>query len=79
MNDTAVNIGGFFARMARADLTDGVDKLLEGTGGMLDFDAAAEADADVIGDENLWLQSHINADGQLDLFEQALLDFLAEG
>lgn len=77
MNHTAVGIGSFLGRMARSDPRDGVDKLFERDAEMLDFDAESAEAAGITGDENLWLQSQMDADGQLDELEQALLDFLA--
>ena len=78
MNDTAFSIGGFFGRLARSDPRDGVRKLFHRDEELLDFDAVAAAAANLTGDEKLWLQSQMDADGQLDALEQALLDFLAE-
>ena len=33
----------------------------------------------VTGEERAWLDAHVHADGEVDEYEQALLDFLAEG
>ena len=79
MNDTAVNIGGFFARFVQSDPLDGARDLIDGDDDMLDLAGDAATAAEVTGDEDLWLRSKIDADGQLDELEQALLDFLAEG
>jgi len=33
----------------------------------------------VTAEERAWLETHIHADGEMDEYEQALLDFLTEG
>jgi hypothetical protein len=43
-----------------------------------DHDAEVAAAHAVTSDEKLWLQHRIDADDQIDEFEQALLTFLAE-
>lgn len=78
MNDTAVNIGGFFARMAGSAVRGEGAKAFGRKGLERDVEAEAAQAHEVTGDENLWLQGRIDADGQLDDYEQALLDFLAE-
>jgi hypothetical protein len=77
MNNTAINIGGFFARMASANPVAGAKSLSDQSGDYLDFDQVAEAAAVITTEEQAWLQGHLDADGQLDGLEQALLDFLA--
>jgi hypothetical protein len=78
MNDSAVNIGRFFSRMATTRPADAAKGLRHDESDYLDFDEAAAADAAVTSAEQQWLQSRINADHQLDELEQALLDFIAE-
>ena len=82
MNTSAPGIGGFFGRM--------FDHV--GHGGVADGFAAMRAEAapprhieldvadaaEVTGEEQGWLHAHLDADGQLDELEKALLDFLAE-
>jgi hypothetical protein len=81
MNDTAVNIGRFFSRMAetnpaeaqeaaRAEMAENEDDL--------DFDEELNAAEEITSDEKAMLDQWINADGQVDEFEKALLDFIAE-
>ena len=78
MNRSAGGIANFLSRMARADPEQGARNIFRDEAEMLDFDDEVAAAAQVTGDEDLWLQSHIDADGELDELEQALLDFLAE-
>lgn len=78
MNTTAVSIGGFMARMARADPFAAIG---EWTGQAPEpRDHAGEArDASLITPgEDMWLQSQIDADDRLDDLEKALLAFLDE-
>lgn len=76
MADTRPGIGGFLGRMARA-LGERPDFR---SAAMFEQDhaaAAAQAQA-VTAAEAQWLRTRMDADGQLDPLEQALLDFLAE-
>lgn len=83
MDDRTSHIGKFFGRMARVDGTAFAQAIREVGFGRKqpDRDVAGEAAADhaVTDAENLWLQARIDADGQVDALEQALLKFLAEG
>jgi len=40
--------------------------------------AELRAAEDVTGEERQWLETHVHADGQVDAYEQALIEFLAE-
>jgi hypothetical protein len=77
MNDTAVNIGGFFGRMA-GKVTDGFSGIGRDDADYFDFDEKAAEAEDVTSAEQQWLQSQLDTDHQLDELEQALLDFIAE-
>jgi hypothetical protein len=78
MSDTAGSIGSFFARMADTSVSDLREAFADDDADYLDFDEqAAEAEA-VTSSEQAWLQAHLDADGQLDELEQALIDFIAE-
>lgn len=83
MDDRTTHIGKFFGRMARVDGTAFAQAIREVGFGRKQpgRDIAGEAAADhaVTDAENLWLQARIDADGQVDALEQALLKFLAEG
>jgi len=79
MNDTAPSIGGFFARMARSNPVEGARDMFDEDKPYLDFQDQAAEDAKVTENEKNWLQGQMDADGELDELEQALLDFLAEG
>lgn len=78
MNNAASSIGGFFARMARSNVKQGFGDVF----GKRDKDPEvfelADAARDVTDQEHDWLQTLIDANGQVDEYDQALLDFLAE-
>lgn len=78
MNDSAVRIGGFFSRMGRSSVSGGLRQGFGRKGIARDREAEAAQAFEVTPDEKLWLQGHIDADGQIDEYEQALLKFLAE-
>ncbi len=78
MNDSAVSIGGFFARMAQSNPLTGFSSLFGREPEAADLDDAVAAEHEVTTIEQAWLQGQIDANGQVDEFDQALLDFLAE-
>jgi hypothetical protein len=78
MNDSAVRIGGFLGRMGAATVNGDLAQGFGRKGVARDLDAEFAAAHEVTSDEKSWLQSRIDADGQLDEYEQALLEFLAE-
>lgn len=78
MNDSAVSIGGFFARMAHSNPLTGFANLFGREPEAVDLDEAVAAEHEVTTIEQAWLQGQIDANGQVDEFNQALLDFLAE-
>ena len=78
MNDSAVSIGGFFARMAQSNPLTGFSSLFDREPEAADLDDAVAAEHEVTTIEQAWLQGQIDANGQVDEFDQALLDFLAE-
>jgi len=75
MNDHSVSVGQFFHRMTKAKFWDGVDAILN-PGDAPDIDAFADDDIDA--SEIDWATQAMNADGQLDEFEQALAAFVAD-
>ena len=77
MNDTSVNIGGFFGRMASAGLS-GFRDLVRSRPVPADRDAAVAADRAIAPEEAAWLHAEIDADHKLDALEKALLKFVAE-
>ena len=78
MNESASNIGGFFSRMAKSDIRAGFSDLFGGKAEAPGHDeAVADAEA-VTSEEQAWLQGRIDANGEVDAYDQALLDFLAE-
>ena len=79
MNDGSASLGKFFGRMARSDVGKTFAGLLRRAAVNPDTeDEVAEA-GEVTGDEQLWLRGRLDDNGKIDEFEQALLDFLAEG
>jgi hypothetical protein len=81
MNDTAVNIGRFFARVADTNPVEAKDAAraeMAEDGDYLDFDDEVTAAAEVTSEEQAFLDSALNADGQIDALEKALLEFIAK-
>lgn len=80
VEDHRSSVLGFFARMGRAGPAEGVRDLLQSGRGpsAADHDAAVRAAAAVTGTEKSWLDSHVDADGRRDPYEEALLAFIAE-
>ncbi len=82
MNDSAVNIGRFFSRMAShasgSGVSDGFSALRDEAEPPRHFDLEVADAAEVTAGEAQWLKGKLDADGKLDELEQALLDFLAE-
>jgi len=74
--DHHASVLGFFARMGRT----GPDAVREALAKApdIDHDAAVAAAKAVTPAEDQWLQSHIDADGARDPYEEALLAFIAE-
>lgn len=75
--DTGTSIGGFLKRVAIA-LPSGPDAFGKKQPERDRF-AELHAGEEVTESEQAWLDSHVGADGQVDEYEQALLDFLAGG
>jgi hypothetical protein len=81
MNDTAVNVGRFFARVANtnpAEAAAAVREELAEDGDYLEFDDAAAAEVQVTSEEQAFLDKMLNEDGQIDELEKALLAFIAD-
>jgi hypothetical protein len=78
MNDTAINIGGFFARMANSNPLKAVRAEMAEDGDYLGFDDEVAAAAEVTSEEQTFLDRALNADGQIDELEKALLEFIAK-
>ncbi|MBW8754727.1 MAG: hypothetical protein JF595_11355 [Sphingomonadales bacterium] len=71
-------VGRFFARMAHFDLQSGFTGVFGRKQPLRDREAAVAAAQAVTDDERSWLQAQIDADHEVDEYEQALMDFLAE-
>ncbi|GAB5351965.1 hypothetical protein [Qipengyuania sp. 483] len=81
MNDTSSSVGGFLMRML-GTLPDkaGFQRASQGGLGVFADREAEAARGKVITEaEQVWLDRKIDQDGKVDEYEQALLDFLAEG
>ena len=78
MNKSAASIGGFFARMAHSNPLTGFSSLFGDKPEEDDLDAEVTAAHEVTSVEHAWLQGQIDGNGQIDEYDQALLDFLAE-
>jgi hypothetical protein len=73
----ATGLGRFFARMVHVDVKGGFRAVFEHPENV-DRDAAVAMAEQVTPSENAWLKAHVDADGTVDEYEQALLDFLAK-
>ena len=78
MADTDHSVGNFLGKAARS-----APKVLETlfarrAGSESSREDRVEAASEVTANEESWLDQHVEADGKVDEFEQALLDFLAE-
>jgi len=81
MNDTAGNIGRFFARMSETNPVEALDAARAEMGeedNYLEFDKQATAEPEVSEEKQVFLDKMINADGELDELEKALLEFIAQ-
>lgn len=77
MDDRSSSVLGFFSRMRGASPLGEARELLSGAP-KVDHDAAVADARAITGNENDWLQSHVDADGARDPYEEALLAFVAE-
>jgi hypothetical protein len=77
MTQPSGGVGRFFARMAHFDLQSGFTGVF-GRRPARDRTAEAAAAQQVTGDERSWLAARIDDDSEVDEYEQALMDFLAE-
>jgi hypothetical protein len=77
--DNRASVGRFFGRMARS-IPETANHLgvVFGKKSRLSYAEQAAAGAEVTSDEQKWLDAMIDADGQIDPFEQALLQRIAE-
>lgn len=79
MNDATPHLGRFVGRVARSGVANSFGKIFgrkqaEGP----DLADKVSADLAISAAEQMWLQSQIDANDQIDAFDQALLDFIAE-
>ncbi|MFK4004662.1 hypothetical protein [Qipengyuania sp. NPDC077563] len=81
MNDTSSSVGGFLMRMfGTLPDNEGLRQARDGSIGVFaDREADAATGKVITKAEQAWLDRKIDQDGKVDEYEQALLDFLAEG
>lgn len=79
MNDADSSIVGFLARglSQRPDWEAARRMVTDPDAYFVARNAAAAAGAELTQEERVWLRQHVHADGTVDEYEQALLDFLA--
>lgn len=77
MGDGSSNIGRFMGRMARG-APNGFGIVFGRKAGAPGREQRVAEAHDVTGSENAWLEAHVEADGQVDEYERALLAFIAE-
>lgn len=75
--DDSTHVAGFLGRMARS-APSAFGAVFGGKQPERDRMAELRAGEDLTADEQQWLDGKINADGQVDAYEQALIAFLAE-
>jgi len=77
MNAEGAGIGGFLARMATSDVEEAFGSLLGGADpDSFDWEAEAEAGAELTQAESDWLRDRLDADEELDDCEKALIAFI---
>ena len=76
MNREGAGIGGFLARIARADIGEGFGSLLDTDEPSADREGKTEAAALFTVSEQSWLQDMLDADEDLDDLERALIAFI---
>jgi hypothetical protein len=79
MNETAGSIGGFLSRMARSDPRAGFAALFAGEDQAGSHAGAVETARAIDPREREWLDAQMAANGEIDQYDRALLEFLAEG
>jgi hypothetical protein len=80
MSDTSTSIGRFFGRLATDRVGANRFGMVFGRKGepARDFAAEAATEAEVTGAEKAWLDEKVFANGRVDEYDRALLDFLYE-
>jgi hypothetical protein len=75
--DDSTHVAGFLGRMAKS-VPEVFGTVFGGKAPERDRLAELRAAEEVTGDEQQWLDAKINADGEIDAYEQALIAFLAK-
>ncbi|HYN45935.1 MAG TPA: hypothetical protein VES64_04515 [Allosphingosinicella sp.] len=78
VDDHSSNVLGFLSRMRGANPAAEARRLLAEKAPSPDHDADVDAARAITQGEKNWLQSHVDADGARDPYEEALLAFVAE-
>ncbi len=78
MNDTTVSVGGFLGRMAK-ESPNVLGRVFGKKAEPISREDGVAKAREVTLPEHEWLNARIEANGQVDEYERALLDFLAEG
>lgn len=78
MSNSASSIGGFFSRIAHSDIKSGFSGVFGRKPETSNRDVQVAAAEAITGEEQIWLQGQIDANHQVDEYDQALLEFLAE-
>lgn len=82
MSDHHSSIGGFFGRMGKSAINENfyqtVGRVFGRKSHGTDLEAEAGKAAEVTAGEQMWLEAELEGNGQIDDYDQALLDFLAE-
>ena len=77
MNAEGAGIGGFISRMMTSDVEDGFGSLLgDADPDSFDWQAEAQAGAELEPAEADWLRDQLDADEELDDYEKALIVFI---
>lgn len=79
MTDTGSGVGRFMARMVKAVPNSAGVVFGRKNVGTPDHDAQVAAEAEVTASEKAWLDAQVEANGEIDEYDRALLHFLAGG
>jgi len=82
MNDTNASVGGFFARVGKSavkgNFFDAIGDAIRRAPSGPDASQLAAVERAVTSNEQMWLEDKIDGNGQIDAYDEALLDFLNE-
>ncbi len=82
MNDTNASVGGFFARVGKSavkgNFFEAIGDIVKKAPSGPDTSELAAIERAVTTSEQMWLEDRLDGNGQIDAYDQALLDFLNE-